>query len=814
MARLYISVLALGEQSNDATLLKNGVLLNKPDTDFGDVVFEVMRNRSKETSSCKVNDINNFLDKLSSGNKGNAEFSKIFSKLTAIEHKWLSRIILKNLGLDLSEQAILAVLHPKAPDMFNRLNSLEKICEILESSHEITDELISSLSVEPLVPIRPQLCDRMSEKQINELIGKAEMFAETKMDGERVQLHKKGDDYRYFTRNSNDCSVQFGVDSSSGCFTPLIQNSFKIPVTDVILDGEMMVWDKIELRFVVKGENVAARTTKNHEKYQSCYVVYDLLYLNGSSMIHKGYQERINMLNMLFDNEPGKLMKVRREKVRSCIQVLEVLNNAIDEQEEGIVLKQIDAVYSPGERGYGWFKVKPDYLGNLISDLDLVIIGGTYKKGRIHKYFVAIKDEKQVPTKYITVTPIVNNLSYDDSKVLHDALHAVMKPFVNTIPPAHLDFGKYIPDVYIEPKDSVILEIKASELQKSSSVSTGFILRFPRVTQIRKDKPPTDCCTLSEFQNLCGSKSGSDKVVKLPKRHATASDLTATHKRIPKRQKIDPTSTSVSRYSSLCHVEILDEIAKGLKIAVLSSGKGKNFPPKEELETLVRKHGGQVVAIPGRDTNFCVAHTETPMVRAIMQNRSQTIVTVPWFLKAFTTEKGTDKELPEITRKDTLCMKPEFEAGLRYKYDEYDDHYTKQLSKDELKQQLEDMDDVFLLFTNECNELETMIMERKEIYNIFRGQLAYFDTELYTSVDYKIAKLVFIARSGKIANDFESLDESDVVKMVVDRNDLEKLEKSKLKITKQMKGSFQLIDYQYYLQISKGLTPDQKDYFV
>lgn len=299
---------------------------------------------------------------------------------------------------------------------------------------------------------------------------------------------------------------------------------------------------------------------------------------------------------------------------------------------------------------------------------------------------MAIKDETKTPTRYITVSTIVNNLSYENSKMVHDILIPTMKSFIN--PPSYLDFGVYKPDVYIEPSDSVVLEIKASELQKSSSVTPGFILRFPRVTAIRRDKPPTDCCDVQEYRNLCGiDEKTNKKVVKLPKRHATASDLQNAHKRAPKRQKIE-TNTFVNRYRDLPEVEVIDEIAKGLQIAVLNSGKGKNFPSKEELELLVRQHGGQVVANPGRNTNFCVAHIQTPIVQSIIQSKSQTIVTISWFLKAFS---GNHKELIDITRKDTICMKPDFEAGLKYKYDLFNDHYTKELSDHELKEQLKEM---------------------------------------------------------------------------------------------------------------------------
>lgn len=97
-------------------------------------------------------------------------------------------------------------------------------------------------------------------------------------------------------------------------------------------------------------------------------------------------------------------------------------------------------------------------------------------------------------------------------------------------------------------------------------------------------------------------------------------------------------------------------MAQGMKISILSSGKGKDFPTREDLETLVRKHGGQVHTTPGYATNFCVAHTEVPMVISVKKLRSHTIVSVPWFLRAFPEDEKVEK-LPELNFKDVLCLK-------------------------------------------------------------------------------------------------------------------------------------------------------------
>lgn len=45
--------------------------------------------------------------------------------------------------------------------------------------------------------------------------------------------------------------------------------------------------------------------------------------------------------------------------------ILECLNNAIDNREEGVVIKRAESHYSPGQRNAGWFKIKPDVIEKL-----------------------------------------------------------------------------------------------------------------------------------------------------------------------------------------------------------------------------------------------------------------------------------------------------------------------------------------------------------------------------------------------------------------------------------------------------------------
>lgn len=52
------------------------------------------------------------------------------------------------------------------------------------------------------------------------------------------------------------------------------------------------------------------------------------------------------------------------------------LNQAIDDREEGIMIKDPQSAYKPATRKGGWYKIKPEYVGGLMDELDVIVIGG------------------------------------------------------------------------------------------------------------------------------------------------------------------------------------------------------------------------------------------------------------------------------------------------------------------------------------------------------------------------------------------------------------------------------------------------------
>lgn len=149
----------------------------------------------------------------------------------------------------------------------------------------------------------------------------------------------------------------------------------------------------------------------------------------------------------------------------------------------------------------------------MIVDFDLLIIGGYYNEKRtaISSFLLGVykKDNDSENGKFYAVTTVHHGLSVQQRKGIQKKL----EPYWQTVrsgkiaPSAagrdYIEWNKAVPDVWIEPKNSSILQIKASDLVETNTFRTSHTFRFPRVMAVRDDKPWSECCSLNEFEKFC-----------------------------------------------------------------------------------------------------------------------------------------------------------------------------------------------------------------------------------------------------------------------------------------------------------------------
>lgn len=179
------------------------------------------------------------------------EIVRMFNGMTALDRKWLTRILLKKLHLGLGPDRILGLYHPRAKELYNQCGHLSDVCDAIESNQLFENGPKNGL-IQIGKPVRSMLCERGYISEINQMLAKNDYWLETKMDGERCQVHVNGTQFTYFSRAlKDDMTAKFGSTNRTGLFSPFFSQQLN-GVQNAIFDGEMMVWDCEEEFFLKK----------------------------------------------------------------------------------------------------------------------------------------------------------------------------------------------------------------------------------------------------------------------------------------------------------------------------------------------------------------------------------------------------------------------------------------------------------------------------------------------------------------------------------------------------------------------------------
>lgn len=127
----------------------------------------------------------------------NSELVSLLTATSAEEQKWLMRILLKDVKIGLGQNAIFQIYHPDAKDLYEATNNLKKVCDTLKN----VNIRLNEIQVELFAPFKPMLSEECDIKNIEACLRRAPyFFVETKLDGERFQLHMNEGNYKYFSR--------------------------------------------------------------------------------------------------------------------------------------------------------------------------------------------------------------------------------------------------------------------------------------------------------------------------------------------------------------------------------------------------------------------------------------------------------------------------------------------------------------------------------------------------------------------------------------------------------------------------------------
>jgi len=524
LAKLYIDVLGLPRNGSEANKLLNYRAPTASQGDAGDfagMAYYVLKKRCHAQGTLSIREVNDFLDSVAVDNAGKKKdlvkksLLHLITRSSALEQKWLIRMILKDMKLGVSKETVLRAFHPDAAELYNVNTDLGKVCRQLHSPAVS----LSDVSVELFSAFKPMLAGVANIRNVEKQMGNGVFYIQTKLDGERMQLHKDGDVYKYFTRNAFDYTQQFGASPLRGSLTPYVHGAFK--VASCILDGEMMAYDATTEAFVQKGSKFDIKRLADDSELQTCFCVFDVLLVNGQKLGREPLKKRLETLGTVFTPVKGRMHLVPKVDARTVQEVVDALNDAIDGREEGIMVKDPVSVYKPDKRGEGWLKIKPEYVDGLMDELDVLIVGGYWGKGRrggmMSHFLCAVAEAPkpgEKPSVFHTLCRIGSGYTMKELYDLGLKLAQHWKVYRKSDPPASILCATEKPEVFIEPRDSVIVQVRAAEIVGSDMYRTNCTLRFPRIEKIREDKEWHQCMTLAELDRLRGRASG-----KLASRH-------------------------------------------------------------------------------------------------------------------------------------------------------------------------------------------------------------------------------------------------------------------------------------------------------
>jgi DNA ligase-1 len=339
---------------------------------------------------------------------------------------------------------------------------LALMAEIAMTSGE---EGLQAVGFEIFRPILPMLASTAAS--VSEAVSGFERASvEWKLDGIRVQIHRRDGEVRIYTRNLNEITA---------ALPGIVDAVLRLPVGQAVLDGEALwMGEDGPAAF----QDTVSRIDSDAPPEGIVTFLFDLLHVDGDDLLDTPLQERAARLEGIAPRLkiPGVLTTDPQEGQR-------VLDESLRAGHEGVVVKDAASYYAAGRRGSAWRKVKP------VRTYDLVVLAAEWGHGRRQGWLSNLHLGARDPSsgEFVMVGKCFKGLT-------DELLRWQTREFLER------ETGRRGIAVLVRPE--LVVEIALDGVQSSTRYPGGVALRFARVKRYRPDKTANEADAIDDLRAL------------------------------------------------------------------------------------------------------------------------------------------------------------------------------------------------------------------------------------------------------------------------------------------------------------------------
>lgn len=400
----------------------------------------------------------------------------LFARATADEQRFLASLLFGELRQGAQEGIMLEAIATAAGVPATQVRRAAAVtgdaAQVASQLFQHGREALSRFSLQLFQPLKPMLA-QTAETTAEAIDRLGEAAFEYKLDGTRIQVHRKGKEVRVYTRRLHDATASV---------PEIVDAVLSLPSEELVLDGEAIAlrddgtplpFQETMARFGTRTDVASARETLPLR----CFF-FDCLYADGRVLVDAPAHERWSALEAAVP--AGH--RVPRIVTGDAHVAERFLTEARDAGHEGIMAKALDAPWDAGARGRTWLKIKP------ANTLDLVVLAAEWGHGRrsgwLSNLHLGARDGRG---GYVMLGKTFKGLT---DALLEWQTTALLERATRR--------DRHV--VHVRPE--LVVEIAFNEVQASTRYPGGVALRFARVKGYRPDKTPNEADTIEAVRAI------------------------------------------------------------------------------------------------------------------------------------------------------------------------------------------------------------------------------------------------------------------------------------------------------------------------